>query len=53
MVLHVIHALERSAPPRTALVVGHGAEQVAKKVQDLAPSWANVVFVEQPSPRHR
>jgi bifunctional UDP-N-acetylglucosamine pyrophosphorylase / glucosamine-1-phosphate N-acetyltransferase len=51
MVLHVIHALERVRPARTALVVGHGAEQVTKKVQALAPSWANVVFVDQPSQR--
>ncbi len=47
MVLHVIHALEKLAPERTAVVVGHGAEQVTKKVQDLSPSWANVAFVEQ------
>ena len=47
MVLHVIHALEKLAPERTALVVGHGAEQVTKKVQALSPSWANVAFVEQ------
>ena len=47
MVMHVIAALERLQPTHTALVVGHGAEQVTKKVQDLAPSWANVVFVEQ------
>ena len=51
MVLHVIHALEQLRPQRTALVVGHGAEQVTKKVQELAPAWANVVFVEQPTPR--
>jgi bifunctional UDP-N-acetylglucosamine pyrophosphorylase/glucosamine-1-phosphate N-acetyltransferase len=51
MVLHVIHALERVRPARTALVVGHGAEQVTKKVQALAPSWANVVFVEQATQR--
>ena len=51
MVLHVIDALERLHPARTALVVGHGAEQVTKKVQDLAPAWANVVFVEQPDQR--
>jgi bifunctional UDP-N-acetylglucosamine pyrophosphorylase / glucosamine-1-phosphate N-acetyltransferase len=51
MVLHVIHALEQVRPQRTALVVGHGAEQVTKKVQELAPAWANVVFVEQPTPR--
>ena len=47
MVLHVIDALERLHPARTAVVVGHGAEQVTKKVHDLAPVWANVVFVEQ------
>jgi bifunctional UDP-N-acetylglucosamine pyrophosphorylase/glucosamine-1-phosphate N-acetyltransferase len=47
MVLHVIHALEKLQPERTAIVVGHGAEQVTKKVQEMAPAWANVAFVEQ------
>ncbi len=47
MVLHVIHALEQLSPDRTAVVVGHGAEQVTKKVQQMAPAWANVAFVEQ------
>ena len=47
MVLHVIHSLEQLTPDRTAVVVGHGAEQVTKKVQQLAPDWANVAFVEQ------
>jgi len=47
MVLHVIHALEKLSPERTAIVVGHGAELVTKKVQEQAPAWANVVFVEQ------
>ena len=47
MVLHVIHALEQLAPDRTAMVVGHGAEQVTNKVRHLAPAWANVAFVEQ------
>jgi len=51
MVLHVIHAVELLAPERTAVVVGHGAERVTKEVQDLAPSWANVVFVEQATQR--
>lgn len=51
MVMHVIAALERLQPAHTALVVGHGAEQVTKKVQDLAPAWANVVFVEQAEQR--
>ena len=47
MVLHVIHALERLRPENTAVVVGHGAEQVTKRVQDASPAWANVVFAEQ------
>ena len=47
MVLHVIHALELLAPERTAVVVGHGAEQVTKRVHADAPPWANVAFVEQ------
>jgi len=47
MVLHVVHALERLRPAQTAVVVGHGAEQVTKCVQDTAPGWANVVFAEQ------
>ncbi len=47
MVLHVIHSLERLEPAHTAIVVGHGAEQVTDKVRDSAPEWANVVFVEQ------
>ncbi len=47
MVLHVIHALERVHPERTVVVVGHGAEQVTKKVQQLSPGWANVAFAEQ------
>jgi bifunctional UDP-N-acetylglucosamine pyrophosphorylase/glucosamine-1-phosphate N-acetyltransferase len=51
MVVHVIEALSRLKPQRTAIVVGHGAERVTKEVQDLAPAWANVVFVEQPAQR--
>ncbi len=47
MVMHVIHALERLDVDRTVLVVGHGAERVTKKVQEQAPQWANVAFVEQ------
>ena len=47
MVMHVIHALEDVAPDRTVVVVGHGAERVTKKVQEQAPLWANVTFVEQ------
>jgi bifunctional UDP-N-acetylglucosamine pyrophosphorylase / glucosamine-1-phosphate N-acetyltransferase len=47
MVMHVIHALEGLAVERTVLVVGHGAERVTKKVQEQAPAWAKVTFVEQ------
>jgi bifunctional UDP-N-acetylglucosamine pyrophosphorylase/glucosamine-1-phosphate N-acetyltransferase len=47
MVLHVIHALEKLQPARTVVVVGHGAEQVTKRVQETAPGWANVAFAEQ------
>jgi bifunctional UDP-N-acetylglucosamine pyrophosphorylase / glucosamine-1-phosphate N-acetyltransferase len=47
MVLHVIYALARLHPARTVIVVGHGAEQVTKRVQETAPGWANVAFAEQ------
>ncbi len=47
MVMHVIHALEALQVERTVVVVGHGAEQVTKKVQEQSPDWANVSFVEQ------
>ncbi len=47
MVLHVIHSLGTLAPDRTVVVVGHGAERVTKKVQEQAPGWAHVTFVEQ------
>jgi|TARA_R110002110_G_scaffold161857_2_gene360766 bifunctional UDP-N-acetylglucosamine pyrophosphorylase/glucosamine-1-phosphate N-acetyltransferase len=47
MVVHVIHALEKLQPDRTAVVIGHMGEQVQAKVQDRAPNWANVAFVEQ------
>lgn len=47
MVLHVIHALGSLDIERTVVVVGHGAEQVTKKIQAEAPGWANVTFVEQ------
>ena len=47
MVMHVIHALESLRPERTVVVVGHGAERVTKKVQEMAPGWANVTFMEQ------
>jgi len=47
MVMHVIHALAGLEVDRTVVVVGHGAEQVTKKVQEQSPDWANVSFVEQ------
>lgn len=47
MVMHVIHALDRLRPDHIVIVVGHGAEQVTERVQNEAPGWANVVFVEQ------
>jgi bifunctional UDP-N-acetylglucosamine pyrophosphorylase/glucosamine-1-phosphate N-acetyltransferase len=47
MVMHVIHALESLHVDRTVVVVGHGAERVTKKVQEQAPDWAQVTFVEQ------
>ena len=47
MVMHVIHALESLHVDRTVVVVGHGAERVTKKVQEQAPAWAQVTFVEQ------
>lgn len=47
MVMHVIHSLEGLPIARTVVVVGHNAERVTKKVQEQAPSWASVSFVEQ------
>jgi bifunctional UDP-N-acetylglucosamine pyrophosphorylase/glucosamine-1-phosphate N-acetyltransferase len=47
MVMHVIHSLGSVQVERTVVVVGHGAERVTKKVQEQAPDWANVSFVEQ------
>jgi bifunctional UDP-N-acetylglucosamine pyrophosphorylase/glucosamine-1-phosphate N-acetyltransferase len=51
MVMHVIHAIAELDVERTIVVVGHGAEQVTKKIQEQAPSSANVTFVEQVEPR--
>jgi bifunctional UDP-N-acetylglucosamine pyrophosphorylase/glucosamine-1-phosphate N-acetyltransferase len=47
MVMHVIHSLRSIDVDRTVVVVGHDAERVTKKVQEQAPDWANVSFVEQ------
>lgn len=51
MVMHVINALAGLDIERTVVVVGHGAELVTKKVQEQAPSSANVSFVEQAQQR--
>jgi bifunctional UDP-N-acetylglucosamine pyrophosphorylase/glucosamine-1-phosphate N-acetyltransferase len=51
MVMHVIHALDGIAVDRTIVVVGQNAERVTKKVQEQAPGWASVTFVEQSVPR--
>lgn len=51
MLLHVLDALEGIDLDRTIIVVGHGAEQVTKKVQELAPSRLRLAFVEQPVQR--
>jgi len=47
MVMHVLHSLEELEVERTVVVVGSDAERVTKKVQEQAPGWANVTFVEQ------
>src|SRR4029078_7526709 len=47
MVMHVIYALAAIDVDRTVVVVGHGAERVTRKVQEQAPGWAHVTFVEQ------
>jgi len=47
IVMHVIYALSMLDVDRTVVVVGHGAERVTKKVQEQAPAWARVTFVEQ------
>ena len=47
MVLHVIDALAQLDIDRMVVVVGHGADQVAKAVTELAPEGLEVVFAEQ------
>src|SRR6476659_5013056 len=51
MVLHVLHALEGLDVERTVMVLGADAERVEKRVQEQAPAWARVGFVEQRTPR--
>src|SRR5215210_2496856 len=47
MLLYVLDSLSGLDVDRTVVVVGHGAEQVTKKVQEMAAPALNVEFVEQ------
>ncbi|HET6794957.1 MAG TPA: sugar phosphate nucleotidyltransferase [Acidimicrobiales bacterium] len=47
MVCHVIDALAEVSVERVVVVVGHGGEEVAKTVQELAPLNMAMEFVEQ------
>lgn len=47
MAMHVLDSLVELAVDRTVVVVGHGAEQVSKSLNDLAPAELRVDFVEQ------
>ena len=47
MILHVIDALAELDVERVVVVVGHGAEQVVKSVEELKPAGLEVEFVEQ------
>src|SRR5262245_40584896 len=47
MLLHVLAALSGCDIKRTVVVVGHGAEAVTKKVQELGSSALRISFVEQ------
>ncbi len=47
MVLHVLDALAELQVDQVVVVVGHGAAQVVKAVQEAAPSTLTVHFVEQ------
>ncbi|HMK12817.1 MAG TPA: NTP transferase domain-containing protein [Acidimicrobiales bacterium] len=47
MLLHVLSALGSCDISRTVVVVGHGAEAVTKKVQELGSSALRIGFVEQ------
>src|SRR6187200_1711587 len=49
MLLYVLDSLAQVPLERVVIVVGHGAERVTKKVQELAD--LRVEFVEQPSQR--
>src|SRR3954462_11593864 len=49
MLLYVLDALADVPLERVVVVVGHGAERITKKVQELADP--RIEFVEQPSQR--
>ena len=51
MVLHVLDALAEIECNRIVVVVGHGAEQVVRKVSEQAPAGVEIEFVEQKSQR--
>jgi bifunctional UDP-N-acetylglucosamine pyrophosphorylase/glucosamine-1-phosphate N-acetyltransferase len=47
MLLHVLDALSQLPTERAVVVVGHGAEQVAKTLQEQAPGELRIELVEQ------
>src|ERR1700682_3127063 len=47
LVLHVLDALAELPLQRAVVVIGHGAERVAKTLQEQAPSGLVLEFVEQ------
>jgi bifunctional UDP-N-acetylglucosamine pyrophosphorylase/glucosamine-1-phosphate N-acetyltransferase len=47
LVMHVVQSLSAVRPDRIAMVVGHGAERVTRRVLDDAPEWAHMLFAEQ------
>ena len=47
MSMYVLDALAELDVTRTVVIVGHGAEQVEKTINDLAPNELRVDFVEQ------
>ena len=51
MVAHVIDALTEVAAERVVVVVGHGADRVVKKLQEVGPPETPIEFVEQRAQR--
>jgi bifunctional UDP-N-acetylglucosamine pyrophosphorylase/glucosamine-1-phosphate N-acetyltransferase len=47
MLLYMLDALVEVHPTRTVIVVGHGAEQVTKRVQQESAAFGRIEFVEQ------